>query len=520
LPVGLGDVAVIAGQLGRPPRDLTGVAVRCPFGYPAVIETAPVFSDGTPNPNLLYLTCPTMTTCVSGVEASGGVRRFRSECHGDTTLARFLEGVTRAYRARRAALATGRGLKAVRVDTGIGGPTSAERASCLHAYGATLLAVMAGWLWDGPGPGAPGSSSGEWRAGAAEVWARFLPPVAGCWCKEGRCARWSDSQIRAAIDVGTISVRLLVAEVAGRRSTPLVRKTEITRLGESLEPDGPLLPAARARTAAAVSRFGAEARQSGADMILITGTSAARDAIDGSEFLRSLGRENSVAALVLSGSSEARLALRGASLDVEGRPVVLDIGGGSTELIRAGGDEPQTGAARAAVDAVESVSLKLGASRATERWIASDPPTTEELCRVSEETRKALTPLRDRFGAGAPGRPRLVGVAGTVTTLACLDAGLEAYDADALHLRPLAVDTVRRWVERLAGMTTEQRATLPCVQAGRAPVIVAGGSVLLAAMETLGYAELTVSERDVLDGSVLEAGVLWYEAAMGGVAGD
>ena len=100
-------------------------------------------------------------------------------------------------------------------------------------------------------------------------------------------------------------------------------------------------------------------------------------------------------------------------------------------------------------------------------------------------------------------RAQLVGVAGTVTTLACLDAGLQAYDSDRLHLRTLTLASVRRLVERLSDMTTAERAALPCVQAGRAPVLVGGALILQAAMETLGYDQLTVSERDILDGLVM-----------------
>ncbi len=163
---------------------------------------------------------------------------------------------------------------------------------------------------------------------------------------------------------------------------------------------------------------------------------------------------------------------RAPALDVSGRPVVLDVGGGSTELIRGtpGG-------------AIESVSLALGASRGTERWIHSDPPLPEEMNAALAEAAALLEPLRGAFA----GADRLVGVAGTVTTLACVDAGLMAYDAEVIHLRPLSLESVDRLIGFLAGMTTSQRAALPCVQAGRAPVIVAGALIVKAAMQALGY---------------------------------
>ncbi len=121
---------------------------------------------------------------------------------------------------------------------------------------------------------------------------------------------------------------------------------------------------------------------------------------------------------------------------------------------------------------------------------------------MHKEAGSALELLRPRFGAGTR---RLVGVAGTVTTLACLDAGLQSYASDAIHLRTLSLESVDGLITRLAEMTVAERAALPCVQAGRAPVIVGGAVIVKAAMEALGYKELTVSERDLLDGLVLAA---------------
>lgn len=570
--VGARDPAVIAGQLGRRPHDLTGVAARCPFGYPAVIETAPVLTGGSPNPTLLYLTCPTLTTVVSRAEAGGAVRAFKSWIRTDPDAQLALVRITRLYRERRAALAGSRAPDA-RLDAGIGGPQGPEKASCLHAYAAALLAVISGWLggasaWgepvaDGPGARATRGDLPEAHsladhprpehappAGTAEppddqalarwaqrIWARSLPEMELSWCADIRCSRRVSGEKRAAIDVGTISVRLLVAEIAEGQVRTIVRRAEVTRLGEGLLRGGWLTPAARRRTAAVVGRYVQQARSQDADWIVVAGTSAAREATDGSEYILELGRENEVPAVVLTGREEAELAYTGATLDVSGDMVALDVGGGSTELIR-----------RSREGAVDLVSLELGASRATERWVKSDPPTPGEIESIYEEAERAVGRLRDQFGGYAlagqgsgagpggeadldrpdvgaplaapglapavdidgreevgysPNAPRLVGVAGTVTTLACLDAGLKEHDAEALHLRILTVAAVRGLVMRLSAMDMDERAALPCVQKGRAPVIVAGAVILLATMETLGYEELTVSERDLLDGLVL-----------------
>lgn len=487
------DEAVIAGELGRAPRGLTGIAVRCPFGYPAVAETAPVLTEGTPNPTLLYLTCPALAAVVSQAEAAGALRALRSSCREDDGLRELLEGITRVYQERRAALYREMGRASghdPRLRAGIGGPEGPETAACLHAYAAALLAVMSGWL-------VPAKATAA--KDARRVWARFLPSVEKAWCRDRRCTKWDTGQRRAAIDVGTISVRLLVADLTDGRPWPVVRRAEVTHLGEGLEPGGPLGEEARARTAEVVGRYVYEARLQGAETIVLAGTSAAREAVDGSKFILSLGRDHDLKAVVLSGEREAALAYSGACLDVQGDPVVFDVGGGSTELT-----------ARLASGHVCPVSLPLGASRATESWIRSDPPTSKEIGNVVQEAARLLAEARSRFGARAdavdgssPSR-RLVGVAGTVTTLAALAAGLAEYDADAIHLRTLSLEEVRGLVARLSSLTTEQRAALPCVQAGRAPVIVAGAAIVMTAMETLGYEELTVSERDLLDGLVME----------------
>jgi exopolyphosphatase/guanosine-5'-triphosphate,3'-diphosphate pyrophosphatase len=487
--VGPGDRAVIAGQLGRTPRDLTGVAVRCPFGYPSVVESAPMLSDGTPNPTLLYLTCPSLAAAISRTEEAGGVRDLRRSCQEDAELRTVLQEVACAYRARRTELrgmsASASGIDA-RLDAGIGGPEDPEQASCLHAYAAALLAVMYGWL---------ARERLQTVEAAKAAWNRMLPSIEAGWCKDSRCSKWVQAERRAVIDVGTISVRLLVADLVDGRPDSLVRKAEVTRLGQGLVPGGPLDLGSRARTADAVARFVREARQLGVARPVLVGTSAVREASDGGEFIHSLGREHDLASEVLSGEREAGLAYAGVCLDISD-PVVMDVGGGSTELIT-----------RLASGRVAPLSLPLGASRATEKWIRTDPPAAEEIDEIAREAARACAEVRRRYGVGGKESPprRLVGVAGTVTTLAALSAGLEEYDGAAIHLRQLTLDDVCAILLRLASLTTKGRAALPCVQPGRAPVIVAGATIVMAAMEALGYSELTVSERDLLDGLAMEA---------------
>ncbi len=485
--VGPNDKAVIAGELGRTPRDLTGVAVRCPFGYPAVTESAPVFAEGTPNPTLLYVTCPALDTVISRVEGAGGVRDLRVSCEQDQGLRALLDEVTVLYRARRSELhreSRNKSRQDARLGAGIGGPENPQQASCLHAYAAALSAVISGWL---------DTDDSSLIERAKDAWGRFLPPLEQAWCSDRKCAKWSTGEKRAVIDVGTISVRLLVADIVDGRPWTLVRKAEVTRLGEGLVAGAPLSTLARERTAEVVGSLASEARLLGVNRVLLVGTSAAREASDGREFIRALAQEHDLRAKVISGEEEAELAYAGASLDVA-EPVVLDVGGGSTELVtRLDGGQ------------IAASSLALGASRATERWVKSDPPETSELDHIMREAAHELGNTRERFGSDAKtsGRRQLVGVAGTVTTLAALSADMKKYDSEGIHLRILTLEEVCDLLVRLAGLTTEQRAALPCVQAGRAPVIVAGAAIVMTAMEVLGYQELTVSERDLLDGLIL-----------------
>lgn len=571
-PGGAGDqresAEVVTAQLGRAPRGAWAVAVSCPFGFPAAVETAPYLADGTPFPTLFYLTCPAAVDEVARREAAGGVEAFRRAVADDHDLARAFAALDLRQRRRRRELAgdafDGRSDLAADggavLERGIGGPGKATRATCLHAYTATLLAAVAGVL----GGAADDAPQGGWKA--------LLGDVERLWCHDARCVgflpgRW---ERHAAIDVGTNSVRSLVAAIgtwatvgrpAGRGDLvaaaerkallSLVRRARITRLGAGLVPGGALDPAARQRTEKAVRALVAEARALGARDIHLVGTSAARDALDGRDFIAELGRELGIAARVATGAEEAVLSFRGATRGLAGDPVVLDIGGGSTELVREqrtpvdvhgaavpGPDESvdvvarraSAGVDRRTTHEVDAISLDLGCVRGTTDWFTSDPPPMRERLAARQACAAAFRLYAGRFGAAptaarglgesagagegsvgsldidpdrAARTPRFIGVAGTITTLACLALDLPEYDPDAIHLRTFARTVLEEVVDTLAAVGPEERAGLPCMQSGRAGVIVAGGEILLGAMDGLGWAELTVSERDILDGILL-----------------
>jgi len=501
---------LVERQLGRRPRGLIGLAAFCPHGYPSVIETAPYLDDGTPFPTLLYLTCPSAVARVSGLEEAGGVEALRALVTGDSALRRSLDRLTALYRARRRELYAGandaekgyaaavrQGLRdGLRVlEAGIGGPTGPERASCLHAYAAAVLAALG--EWQGRGSEAGGGEAGGLGSADEEQWSLFLASLGELWCADARCREYEQvNDRRAAIDVGTNSVRLMVADVRStgtrRWPDPLVRRAEVTRLGEGLQSAHPWLgEAAMTRTRAVVDRYVEEARHLGAERITLFGTSAARRAENGAAFVQELGRYFRITAGVLSGELEAALAYSGATVDVPGEVVLLDVGGGSTELVRwdPGGES------------LLAQSLDLGCVSMTEAMIEGDSPTSEERARIRAHALGLLSGCASVFGGGET----LVGVAGTVTTLACLSLGLSAYDPDAVHLTMLSREQIARQLERLATMSTAERSALPCVQRGRADVIVAGAEIVLAAMDALGYGLILVSERDILDGVILAA---------------
>jgi len=515
----------VCGQVGRAPRGEWHVVAVCPYGLPAVVETAPYLDDGAPFPTLYYLTCPSAVEKVSRAEAARGVEHLRRRLHDDPSFSTSLRELDRRCRERRRELAdetpdAARIDRGAVLDRGVGGPAGVEVATCLHAYTAALIAARAGVL----GEAFAGDALGELDG--------LLTTGGSLWCTDARCTSLlpGPPRIKAAIDVGTNSVRLLVgATGSGTGLRTLARRARVTRLGAGFERTGPLDPEAARRTAEAVSDFVKEARQLGAEVIDLVGTSASRDASDGPEFVAGLGAELGIRARVASGPEEAELSYRGATLDLpEQDIVVIDVGGGSTELVRgiaqAGDSGPLVGgrasdAAAAAAHlapAFDAVSLDLGCVRGTAAWFRDDPPTHQERYAARDAARAAFEPFAMDFGPSRPsadsesaGLPptgsRLVGVAGTITTLACLILELASYDPVAIHLRRFSRSDLAKQVDRLAALGAEERAALPCMQTGRAGVIVAGGEVLLGAMEALGWTEVTVSERDILDGILLEA---------------
>lgn len=297
----------------------------------------------------------------------------------------------------------------------------------------------------------------------------------------------------AAIDCGTNSIRLLVADVADAGVTELAREMRIVRLGQGVDATGRLAPEAIERTLAATREYADLIDGLDVDQIRFCATSAARDAENAEEFATAIHDLLGVRPEVLTGTQEAHASFLGATRGLGatgGDALVLDIGGGSTELV-VGRDEK----------VAWSVSLDVGSVRLTERFLASDPPTSAE----SDACRAYLAEVLGEATAELAPVDLLVGVAGTVTTVAAHVLGLSFYDHDAVHAARLDIDDVRAGCRSLVEMTVADRRALPFMHPGRADVIGGGALVLeeVLAAVPLATNELVVSEHDILDGIAL-----------------
>ena len=296
----------------------------------------------------------------------------------------------------------------------------------------------------------------------------------------------------AAIDTGTNSTRLLVAEdrVGGFRT--LERRMIITRLGEGVDRRRALAPEALKRTLATIADYAAVCGEYGVEKIRVTGTSAVRDAINRNEFFDGVERLTGHVPELLSGADEARTTFLGVRADLHEPETILvaDIGGGSTELIY-GASEPET-----------LTSLDIGCVRLFEKYLETDPPTRDEIDALRAEALEGLESFSE--SAEVKRGTRLVGVAGTVSQLATLKAGTLVYDSDITHHMVMTHGDVRLLAKRLESLTYARRKRVTGLESGRADVIVAGAEILLCVMEAFDFAEVMVSEKDILDGLVIQ----------------
>ncbi len=298
----------------------------------------------------------------------------------------------------------------------------------------------------------------------------------------------------AAMDLGTNTALLLVAERREGTWQPVLERAEITRLGQGVDGTKRLLPEAMERSARMLGEYARQARELGVadgDMAAVS-TSAARDAVNGSELTALVREYGNLPLEIISGQEEARLTWKGAIADLnadDGQPLcVFDIGGGSSELIF--GTKRGLEFRR---------SFDVGSVRMTERFLRSDPPAGDERAALFSHLRALFSeaPRHD-----VP--PLFVGVAGTVTTLFTLIHGIEPYDAKRVHGARMLLSELTSLVDRLFQLSVAQRKELKGIEPKRADVIAAGGAILQCAMERLGVRELTVSDRGLRWGLLAE----------------
>jgi exopolyphosphatase / guanosine-5'-triphosphate,3'-diphosphate pyrophosphatase len=301
----------------------------------------------------------------------------------------------------------------------------------------------------------------------------------------------------AVIDIGTNSTRLLVADVADDgRLTERERRTKVTRLGDRLGETGVLGDDAMARVLDTLSDYRAVIADSGVERAVAVLTSAVREAANGEAFLaRVRGEHTGLEARVIGGDEEARLTFRGATSErapTDAPTVVIDVGGGSTELVVGSGDEVSF-----------HVSTQAGVVRHTERHLATDPPTPAQLHALAEDVRaiyREAVPPRVRLIARAA-----IAVAGTATSLGAMDLDLECFSANAVHGHVVSLDACRSMLARLSALPETERRRVRGLHPDRAPTIVAGVVMVIEALELFGLDATAVSDHDILRGAALDA---------------
>ncbi len=533
------DLDVVAGQLQRASwtelHAVTRIAARCPWQLPAVIESRPYDAAGRPFPTLFYLTCPTAVAAVAKLESAGGIARLTSILQEDAGLRRSLLQAEAYERRRRAALAAVRpsdGETAVdegaALRSGIAGRRCRSRSDrtgglkCLHAHAAHALAR-------------PGYAFGE----------RVLEQARDCaalWCDDARCLRLrgaaaEDGSASAAgdaapaatarialLDLGTNTCRLFLGTVGTSWCGPIqhhTRTTRVVRLGEGVDERGQLLPAAVQRTRDCLAKYAEQIADYGPDARRLIATSVLRDAADGRAFLDAVRRDFDLPWRILSGAQEGAAAFRGAVCGPAGAPgvlLVVDIGGGSTELVigrlpdpATAQDEPTAAGRPCSLTAARRQgrpqpsfvrSIDIGAVRLTERFFRHDPPTPGEwgaAVRFARRSLAAAVPEHVRADID-----RAIGVAGTVTTLVANKLDLRDYRPQLIDGQPLHLWEIEGAIAQFRRLTSRERGALPGIQPGREDVILAGALIAREVCRLFGLPGVSCGESDILEGAALD----------------
>lgn len=431
------DASVVEQQLGRQPRGVAGVAWQCPCGKPGVLATEPRLPDGTPFPTTYYLTCPRAVAAVSTLEADGVMAEMSQRLVDDPPLA--------------AHTTTARIGVPGRARQGSARPSPRSAASAPAECRPGSSACMCWWATPSPGPDAASIHSATRRS--------------TCSASSGRSRAGGAVRV-AAIDCGTNSVRLLIAEGTDAGFVDLDRDLHLTRLGQGVDATGRFAPDALARTLDAVADFGARIQAAGAERVRFVATSAARDAANRDEFFVGVRERVGVEAEIITGDEEARLSFGAprSARDVEwlrpdhGHRRRLDRArAGASGRLRRGGRRSRTLARR-------RVGPAQGAS------LASDPPTADQVASASGY----IDELIDASGVDVGAARTWIGVGGTATALSAINLGLDFYDRTRVQGSVMTRAQVQALAALLLQLPVAEVAAMPTMQPERADVIAPG----------------------------------------------
>ncbi|PAU67270.1 exopolyphosphatase [Bifidobacterium criceti] len=521
-PADKGDIATVGAQLGRYPRGMVAVGARCRCGRPLAVITRPLVDGRIPFPTTMYLTSPEAVKAASHLEADGVMREYNARLAEDEDLRRAYEHAHMMYLAFRHALAARLGDSEEHIEgTSAGGmPT---RVKCLHALVAQSLVM-------GPGANPIGDDA------LARMRDEFTPDACRCvpldkadagtrarrastrggtaeGQRDGQADDGAPSVTVAGIDCGTNSIRLKIARVDANGIHDVVpRMLRVVRLGEGVDKTHRFAEDALERTYAAAREFAEVLATHDVDALRFVATSATRDARNREEFEDTIESILGVRPEVISGTEEADLSFLAATAmttrdDLEPPFLVVDLGGGSTELVVGGaGNEATTVCA--------AFSMDIGSVRMTERHLHADPPTQQEVDDTVMDIDRHIDEAFAHVPAGTVNT--IIGVSGTVTTMTALAMGLTQYDHAAVDGVRMDFATAFDVDDRFLHMTREERRAYKTIHPGRIDVV--GGGALIwnrvlarvaeAAFDDHGKVidSYVASEHGLLDGLVLDLG--------------
>lgn len=516
------DVETVGAQLGRFPRGMVAVSARCRCGRPLAVVTRPLVDGRIPFPTTMYLTSPEAVKAASHLEAEGLMKEYNARLNEDDDLRRAYERAHMMYLAFRHALAMRLGDGEEHIEgTSAGGMPA--RVKCLHALVAQSLVM-------GPGVNPVGDDAlarmrGEFDAdvcrcapldeGRAARRARRHAAGRGEGGTQGSQAAPKPSVVVAGIDCGTNSIRLKIARVDADGIHDIVpRMLRVVRLGEGVDETHRFADDALERTYAAAREFAAVLAEHRVDALRFVATSATRDAENRKEFEDTIESILGVRPEVISGTEEADLSFLAATAmtsrdDLEPPFLVVDLGGGSTELV-VGGDGEGTPATQVRA----AFSMDIGSVRMTERHLRSDPPTQRQIDETVADIDAHIDEAFEHVPAGCVNT--IIGVSGTVTTMTALAMGLPEYDHAAVDGVRMDFLTAFDVDDRFLHMTREERRRYRTIHPGRLDVVGGGALVwsrVLARVAEAARADhgkvidsYVASEHGLLDGLVLDMG--------------